>query len=311
MNTPHIRVLQATDTTGRLVEAFRTSPAEWKIHWILRIAIAAEFIGHGAFGIMGKEAWLSYYAVMGIPPSAAWVLMPMTGVVDISLGLLVLLRPTRAPLAYMAVWGLFTALLRPLSGESWWEVFERSYNFGVPLALLLFHGLGHSRGEWLERIREVPHLTQKRARSFVWGFRLIIASFLIGHGGYGAFVGKPILTEHYRSIGLTSLVDNPQVVSEAVGWFEIVLGAVVLVAMPTTGLLLFVCAWKISTEMLFVTSGAYGAMFEFIERAGSYAAPLALIYFMAVVGRETQVQPSRTEPEDAERVSVGAPRPGI
>jgi uncharacterized membrane protein YphA (DoxX/SURF4 family) len=319
MNTPHIRTIQATDTTGRWVEALKVGPPEWKIHWILRIAIAAEFIGHGAFGIMGKEAWLSYYAVMGIPPSAAWVLMPMTGVVDISLGLLVLLRPTRAPLAYMAFWGLFTALLRPLSGESWWEVFERSYNFGVPLALLLFHGLGRSRGEWLERIRGIPHLTRKRAWSFAWGFRLIIASFLIGHGGYGAFVGKPILTEQYGSIGLTSLVDDPQVVSQAVGWFEIALGAWVLVAVPTTGLLLFVCAWKISTEMLFVTSGAYGAVFEVIERASAYAAPIALIYFMAVVARETRREtretgarrPGRAVPEDAERSRAGPPPPGI
>lgn len=299
MTTPQIRAVPAAAIPGRWVETLRANPTEWKIHWILRIAIAAEFIGHGAFGIMGKEAWLSYYAVMGIPPAAAWVLMPMTGVVDISLGLLVLVRPTRAPLAYMAFWGLFTALLRPLSGESWWEVVERSYNFGTPLALLLLHGFGTSRWEWIERIREIPRLTRKRAQRFTWGFRLIIGAFLIGHGGYGVFADKPILTEQYRSIGLTD-----PVVSHAVGWFEIALGALVLVAVPTTGLLLFICAWKISTEMLYVTSGAYGAGFEVIERAGSYAAPLALICFMTVLARETRARPRRTAPEGAELVPV-------
>ncbi|MFF5973904.1 hypothetical protein ACFY7C_20475 [Streptomyces sp. NPDC012769] len=273
--------------TGRRVGPFGPAPLESRIHWLLRVAIAAEFIGHGAFGIMGKEAWLGYYAVMGIPPSAAWVMMPITGSVDIALGLLVLLRPTRAPLAYMAFWGLFTALLRPLSGESWWEVFERSYNFGVPLALLLFHGVATSRSEWLARIRGLPRLTRRRAKRFTWGFRLIIASFLIGHGGYGAFVEKRNLTEQYESIGLTS-------VTQAVGWFEIGLGALVLVTMPGIGLLLFVCVWKIATEMLYVTSGAYGAPFEVIERASCYAAPLALICFIKVLARETPPTPTPT-----------------
>ena len=41
-------------------------PREWWLHWILRIAVASTFIGHGAFGIRGKEAWLEYYAIFGI-----------------------------------------------------------------------------------------------------------------------------------------------------------------------------------------------------------------------------------------------------
>ena len=40
------------------------------------------------------------------------------------------------------------------------------------------------------------------------------------------------------------------------------------------GLLLFVAAWKLATEFLFVTAGA--PIWEFVERAGSYAAPIAL-----------------------------------
>ena len=40
------------------------------------------------------------------------------------------------------------------------------------------------------------------------------------------------------------------------------------------GVLLFVCAWKLATESLFIVAGA--PVWEIVERAGSYAAPLAL-----------------------------------
>jgi hypothetical protein len=67
--------------------------------------------------------------------------MPVVGSVDIFLGFLVLLKPIRAALIYMAVWGLWTALLRPLSGEPFWETIERAPNYLVPLALLYLRGL--------------------------------------------------------------------------------------------------------------------------------------------------------------------------
>jgi hypothetical protein len=36
------------------------------LHWILRMACAACFVGHGAFGIITKKAWVPYFAVWGI-----------------------------------------------------------------------------------------------------------------------------------------------------------------------------------------------------------------------------------------------------
>src|SRR5918911_4222628 len=69
------------------------------LYWILRVACAAEFIGHGAFGILTKAAWVPYFGVVGIPPELAWKLMPVIGTVDITLGLCVgLVRPVRAVL---------------------------------------------------------------------------------------------------------------------------------------------------------------------------------------------------------------------
>src|SRR6266496_3407492 len=73
------------------------------LHWLLRIACGAEFVGHGAFGIITKAVWVPYFGVVGIPPEIAWKLMPVIGTVDIALGLYMgLVGPARAVLLYMA-----------------------------------------------------------------------------------------------------------------------------------------------------------------------------------------------------------------
>ena len=48
-----------------------------------------------------------------------------------------LLRPTKAALAYMTLWALWTASLLPLAGQGFPEFLERAGNYGVPFALLL------------------------------------------------------------------------------------------------------------------------------------------------------------------------------
>src|SRR5438093_9301267 len=131
----------------------------WKLHWVLRLTLCCEFVGHGAFGVLRKEAWIAYFQIFGIPEAWAWHLMPVVGSVDIVLGTLALVAPRRAALLYMSVWGLFTALLRPLAGQGWWEFFERSYNFGVPFFMLWMHGCGTTVTSWLAVITTVPRLT--------------------------------------------------------------------------------------------------------------------------------------------------------
>jgi hypothetical protein len=120
------------------------------LYWALRLACVFEFIGHGAFGIITKAAWVPYFGVVGIPESWAYKLMPVVGSVDIFLGFLVLLRPVRGALLYMSIWGLWTALLRPLSGEPFWETIERAPNYLVPFALLYLRGLPRS---WRDLLR--------------------------------------------------------------------------------------------------------------------------------------------------------------
>jgi hypothetical protein len=271
------------DNHGRAATRSRVS-VDVAIHWTLRVAVAAEFFGHGAFGIMGKDGWLPYYHLFGFNDSWARTMMPVNGTVDIALGVLVLVWPMRAAVAFMAFWGLFTAFLRPLAGESIFETIERAYNYGVPLTLLLMFGLSRSPREWLVRIREIPRLTREHARRLAWVLRAVIAGMLIGHGGLGLFADKPMYLTMYESIGLTSLVEDPRTLNVVVGSFEIALGVAAFV-FPVTALLAFVLAWKFSTEMLHVTMGARGAAFEVIERGGAYAAPLALILLKTAIAR--------------------------
>ncbi len=91
--------------------------------------------------------------MVGIPEPWAYRLMPLTGGVDIFLGFLVLFKPLRAALLYMAVWGLWTALLRPLAGEPLWETVERAPNYLIPAALLYLRGLPTGRRNWREWLR--------------------------------------------------------------------------------------------------------------------------------------------------------------
>ena len=139
------------------------------LHWILRVAVAACFIGHGAFGVITKAAWLPYFAIFGIPEAWAWKLMPLVGAVDISIGILTLIQPVRAVILYMAFWGFQTACLRPLAGQGIWELLERAGNYGVPLAFLCLLGAGLLT-DWFSA-RPMPTLTVARASAIGWILR--------------------------------------------------------------------------------------------------------------------------------------------
>jgi hypothetical protein len=36
---------------------------EWKLHWLFRLALCCEFVGHGAFGVLTKQAWVVYFGI--------------------------------------------------------------------------------------------------------------------------------------------------------------------------------------------------------------------------------------------------------
>lgn len=245
-----------------------------KLHWIFRIAVAMEFVGHGAFGIIGKEAWVPYITVFGFSESTAWQLMPLVGAVDVGLGILTLFRPMPAVLAHMTFWGLMTASLRPVAGEPVWELLERGGNYAVPLAfLLLSGGGGRSLKGWLAQVKS-SSLERATFQRIAWALRAGTAALLIGHGGFGAFMHKEEWFGYFAAVGIGPGIVTTGHLIGVVGWFEIALGVAVLFK-PARNLLLFVVTWKVGTEFLRYSAGE--PMWEFIERGGSYAAPLALL----------------------------------
>ena len=111
--------------------------ADKKIYYTLRFAAAMCFIGHGSFGMIGKQIWYNYFAVFGISHSTGHILMPLMGALDVLMGISLLIYPTKIVLWWLVIWGIVTAMLRPLSGEPFGEFIERAGNFGAPLALLI------------------------------------------------------------------------------------------------------------------------------------------------------------------------------
>jgi len=120
--------------------------------WILRVGIFGSFLGHGVFALGVKQSWLPYFTAVGIPESLGATLLPLIGVMDIVVALMALFYPLRIVLLWAAVWGFWTALLRPIAGEPIWDFVERWANWAVPLALLALHGFPKKLKDWF-RVR--------------------------------------------------------------------------------------------------------------------------------------------------------------
>ena len=123
-----------------------------KIEWVLRIAVAGEFVGHSVFALQGKKAWIDWiHQLTGVEIGTATILLTLIGFVDLLVALIVLVRPVRIVLLWATFWGFWTALVRPLVGEPIWDFIERWPNWGAPLALLLLIGWPKNWKEWFSR----------------------------------------------------------------------------------------------------------------------------------------------------------------
>jgi hypothetical protein len=142
---------------------------------------------------------------------------------------------------------------------------ERAGNYGVPFALLLLTAMPRTLAG-LGKLLDVPTSQPRAISATRQALRWTTVLLLLGHAMLGV-ADKAPLTTHYATIVL------PAATTVIVGWFEIAL-AVAVAIRAMAGLLVFVAAWKLSTESLFLAAGA--PVWEFVERAGSYAAPLAL-----------------------------------
>lgn len=106
---------------------------------VLRIAVAGEFFGHGVFALQGKQGWFKYFHSVGISGDETILnLLFLVGIMDIALAVLVLIKPARLAVLWMAFWGLWTAMIRwPVGPDLVWDFLERWANWGAPLALFL------------------------------------------------------------------------------------------------------------------------------------------------------------------------------
>lgn len=118
--------------------------------WTVRVALAAfcaTFVGHGVYASGLAPTPGHFYgmvsAILGLGEQASDVFLKIVGVLDfvVCVGVLVPVM-RRVSLAYAAVWGLLTALARPVAGMSlsapWWGVdqFLHEAVFRMPHACL-------------------------------------------------------------------------------------------------------------------------------------------------------------------------------
>lgn len=113
-----------------------------RLEWVLRIAVAGEFLGHGALALQGKKQWVGWISQLTTADiGLATQLLFLIGISDLIVALVVLIRPIKIVLLWATFWGFWTAILRPIVGEPIWDFIERFANIGAPLALLLVLGM--------------------------------------------------------------------------------------------------------------------------------------------------------------------------
>ena len=165
--------------------------------------------------------------------------------------------------------------MRPLSGESLWEVWERAGNYFPPILLLVL--MGFFKFSWKGlfsklKVRKI-NLTTDRLNNVELLSRMALFLLLAGHAGFLAFEKKIELSEHFSFIGLPGF--SHQFLT-GVGLFEFVLA---FMSLTNTRVLffLFVLVWKIFCELLYPISSSLVDILEFIERFGDYGIPLSII----------------------------------
>ena len=286
-----------------LVRIQERKTLQTQLHWTLRITAALCFIGHGTWGLITKSGWLPFFASQGIEPEIAWTMQPLIGAFDILMAILLLRGSNRAILIWMFLWALWTAILRPLSGNlekveidgEWvvqlatdsmrvakmqtWEFWERAGNWGPPFMLLVMGDLSPLLARiYFSIIKSRNSRNQLSIRSFFL-CKTCLALLLIGHAGFGFAVEKQMLINHWQSIG----VDARNFITK-VGYGEFALGLLIFLA-PVKPLIFIALIWKLFTEFLYVPADTVTGMgivniFEWIERWGDYGIPLAMIYIL-------------------------------
>jgi hypothetical protein len=124
-------------------------PRERMAEWVLRAAASATFLCHGIEALLAHSQFIDYIITGGqrlgieFAESSARAMLFVIGVVDVAVAAAILLpKRLRAVAAWMAAWGLTTAVMRTvyLGWGAWPETLIRVTNGAVPLTLLLLWG---------------------------------------------------------------------------------------------------------------------------------------------------------------------------
>ena len=193
-----------------------------------------------------KQAWVPYFAVVGIGRDAAYHWMPLIGTLDILFGVLTFVQPRAALLVWMTAWALWTASLRPLAGEPFWEALERAGNYGVPFVLLLLSEAGSGWRSWVAPLR-TRMLSPTLIRRLQIALTATTVLLLIGHGALALLTKRDLVT-HAALLGLPI---DAEFVTRIFGSIEIGLAAL-LILRPAIGVCLIILAWRLGTESLFL-----------------------------------------------------------
>ena len=250
---------------------------EEKLFFLLRFGVLGCFVGHGAWGIIGKEGWLTFFNVFYFPESLSRTFMSLIGVMDIAIGILTFYRPNKAVLLWAAIWTIFTAALRPSAGLGMSEFFERGGNYGVPLAFLWVTGGFIVKNGWWKTLTIADINLKSRGVQFEYIMRICLALLLVGHGGLALFNDHPVLIKHFTYFGIPSHGLEMRIF----GGFEMALGLFVYLKPRTAGLMWFVLFYKLITEFIHPIAGNARDIFETIERMGDYILPILLLVYYA------------------------------
>ena len=120
----------------------------------MRVGIALTFLGHGFFAFRLNEKWIPYLQTVGLSRQHAIELMPLIGVLDISIGVWMLVKLKKNVVLWAAIWAFATAAIRPISGESIFSFVERGSNWVLPLALYFIVSMnGSTQRERTKKIK--------------------------------------------------------------------------------------------------------------------------------------------------------------
>lgn len=118
------------------------------LEWLLRLAVAGEFLGAGLLALRGEADYLAPLAgALGLGEAFARRALVVFGALDVAVAALALLRPWRPALLYGVAWGLGAAALPALApAGDVWVFLAAAPAWAAPLALWVLLGGRRRRG---------------------------------------------------------------------------------------------------------------------------------------------------------------------